>query len=110
MAAPPVPGRLDEALDSEAGTGDRGDDLAQGPGAGELPVLLAVGDREVVDEAGRQAARGFRAGEVVVVGQGPMAVPVAVDEPLERVAFEQDEPAAWDEQPRDNLRPGVQVL
>ena len=45
----------------------------------------------VIDEPGRPAARSLGAGEVVVLGQRPPPVLVAVDEPLEGMALEQDE-------------------
>ena len=60
---------LRQAFESQPRADQRGDDLAERPRPGELPVLLAVGDRQAVDVLGRPAARRLDPTEVVVVGQ-----------------------------------------
>ena len=59
--------------------------------------------------SGRPALRGLGAAEVVVVGGEPATVVVDVEQPLDRVALEQDEPAVGRQQPGEHGRPGVEV-
>src|ERR1700716_1483647 len=63
VAAPPVSRMLGDPLDAQARPEERRDDLAEGPCPGELPALLAILDREVVDVLGRPAPRGLWTGE-----------------------------------------------
>ena len=69
-----------------------------------------LGDRQPVDVLGRPALRRLGATEVVVVGGDPVAVLVDVEQPLGRVALEQDEPPGRGEEPGDHRRPRVEVL
>ena len=110
VAAPPVGRVLRDPLDAEAGAGDRGQHLAQRPRSGVLPGLVGLRDGQAVDVFRRPAFRGLRPGEIVVLGRDPVAVLVGVEEPFDRMALEQDEPAGRREQPMEDRRPGVQVL
>ncbi len=91
--------------------GHRRDDLAEGPRPGKLPVLLRVGDREVVDEAGQPAAGRLGPGEVVVV---PRELPAARHRrrrPATRMGGPRTGRAGRRERAGgDDGRPGVQVL
>ena len=109
VAAPPVDRVLGDRLEAQVGAEQRGDDLAERPGPGELPALVVVGDRQPVDVFGRPALRRLGAAEVVVVGRDPVAVGVDVEQPLDRMALEQDEPAARGEEPGDDGGPRVEV-
>ena len=84
VAAPPVDRVLGDGLEAQVRAQERRDDLAERPGAGELPALVGFGDREVVDVLRRPALRRLGAAEVVVVGRDPAAVLVGVEEPLGR--------------------------
>ena len=81
------------------GAEERGHDLAERPRAGELPVLVVVLDRQPVDVFGRPALRGLGAAEVVVVGRDPAAILVDVEQPLGRMALEEDQAPAGRQQP-----------
>src|SRR5919107_941283 len=80
MAGPPVDRILDEAFDAEPGSRERRDDLAECPRSGELPGLVALGDRQPVDVLRRPAARRLDAAEVVVLGDNKAAILVRVEQ------------------------------
>ncbi len=110
MSAPPVDRVLGHALEPEVGPEQGRDDLAERPGAGELPALLGVVERQALDVLGRPAARRLGPAEVVVVRGDPVAVVVRVEEPLGRVALEQHEPPVGREQPGEHGGPGVEIV
>ena len=98
------------AFEAESGAEQRRQDLAERPRPGEFPALVVVGDRQAVDVLGRPAPRGLGPAEVVVVGGDPAAVLVDVEQPLGRMALEEDEPAVGASSRRSDRRPGVEVL
>src|SRR4051794_39993680 len=64
VAAPPVERMLRDLFEPQPGAQQRGDDFAEGPGSRELPALVVLVDRRLVDVLGRPALRGFGAPEV----------------------------------------------